>query len=103
MNIQRKPIDISFIKMMLRQARSGYDAVVPRTGLSQYEPLFAVYRKNVLDTANKLLSSGKRRIAEMFSRCRVRYIDLSGTEQIKNLNTMNDYLEFLRRENNAAV
>ena len=96
-------IDISFIKMMLRQVRSGYDAVVPRTGPSQYEPLFAVYRKGILDTANELLSSGKRRIAEMFSRCRVRYIDLSDTEQIKNLNTMNDYLEFLRRQNGAAV
>ena len=89
--------------MMLRQVRSGYDAVVPRTGPSQYEPLFAVYRKGILDTANELLSSGKRRIAEMFSRCRVRYIDLSDTEQIKNLNTMNDYLEFLRRQNGAAV
>jgi len=96
-------IDISFIKMMLRQALSGYDAVVPRTGPSQYEPLFAIYRKGILDTANELLSSGKRKIDEMFSRCRVRYIDLSDTEQIKNLNTMNDYLEFLERQNSASV
>jgi len=97
-------VDMALVRMMLRQAR-GYDAVVPTTGPSQYEPLFAVYKKDILATIEDALSSGQRRIIDALSRCRVKYIDLSKTDvqQLRNLNTMNDYREFVRKENDVTI
>ena len=94
-------IDIAFVRTMLRQAES-YDAVVPKTGPSRYEPLFAVYRKDTLAAIEDALSLGKHRIMDAFGRCKVKYIDFSrtGTGRLRNLNTMNDYLEFVKRGKN---
>ena len=89
-------VDIALVRAMLRQVRR-YDAVVPATGPSQYEPLFAVYRKSTLAAIEEALSSGNNRIMAALSRCKVNYIDLTGSERLKNLNTMNDYWEFVKR------
>jgi len=89
-------VDIALVRTMLRQVR-GYDAVVPATGPSRYEPLFAVYRKSTLAAIEEALSSGNNRIMAALSQCKVNYIDLTGSERLKNLNTMNDYWEFVKR------
>jgi molybdopterin-guanine dinucleotide biosynthesis protein A len=95
-------VDTVLMKMMLRDC-SDFDAVVPRIGLSQYEPLFAVYKKGTLAAIEAALLSGNNRIIDALNSCRVKYIDLTDTEQLKNLNTMSDYWEFAGKENNAAV
>jgi len=95
-------VNITLMKTMLREAHD-YDAVVPVTGLSQYEPLFAVYRKSALPAIEDALSSGNNRIMDALSRCRVKYIDLAGAGRLKNLNTMNDYWEFIGKENDVTV
>ena len=97
-------VDMALVRMMLRQGRR-FDAVVPTIGPSQFEPLFAVYKKDILATIEDALSSGQRRIIDALSRCRVKYIDLSKTDvqQLRNLNTMNDYREFVRKENDVTV
>jgi len=95
-------VDTVLMKMMLRDCRD-FDAVVPRIGLSQYEPLFAVYKKDVLSAIEAALLSGNNRIIDALSPCRVKYIDLTDTEQLKNLNTMDDYREFAGKESDAVV
>jgi molybdopterin-guanine dinucleotide biosynthesis protein A len=90
-------VDMSFVRTMLRQVRNC-DAVVPTTGPSQYEPLFAVYKKDVFTAAEDALLSGSSRIMDALTSCKVRYIELTGAQQIKNINTVNDYWEFVNRE-----
>lgn len=95
-------VDTVLMKMMLRDC-SDFDAVVPRISLSQYEPLFAVYKKYTLAAIEAALLSGNNRIIDALNSCRVKYIDLTDTQQLKNLNTMSDYWEFAGKETDAAV
>ena len=97
-------VDISLMKRLLREA-GDVDAVVPRTGQGRCEPLFAVYKKSALAAVEAALLSGNNRIIDALSGCRVKYIDLSetGARQLKNLNTMDDYQDFIRRKNDISV
>jgi len=97
-------VDTALMRMLLRQSRN-FDAVVPRIGRSRYEPLFAVYKKAALTAIEAALLSGNYRIIDALNSCSVKYINLSKTaaQQLSNLNTMNDYLEFVRSEKGAVV
>ncbi|MHC4624642.1 MAG: molybdenum cofactor guanylyltransferase [Planctomycetota bacterium] len=86
--------DMGLVRRMLRDCRS-HDAVVPRTGGSQYEPLFAVYNRSALSAIERALSSGKARVMDGLSGCDVKYLDLGPDEQLKNMNTMDEYKQFL--------
>ena len=109
-------IDIRFVRRMLAEAdgvdpvreskarektknkelSNGVDIVVPTTGDGKYEPLFAVYCKSALKAINAVLSSGGRKISDVFGRCRVKYIELDA-EWLVNLNTMAEYEAFQER------
>jgi molybdopterin-guanine dinucleotide biosynthesis protein A len=88
-------IDIRFVRKMLAEAR-GADIVIPTTGNGRNEPLFAIYNKSALKSMNQVLSSGKRKISDTFSHCKVKYIKL-GAKQFTNLNTMAEYEEFRKK------
>jgi molybdopterin-guanine dinucleotide biosynthesis protein A len=88
--------DMGLVRRMVREA-GNCDAVVPRTGGSQYEPLFAVYTKSALNAIGEALSSGKRRVMEGLEGCRVKYIEVFAEERPRNINTMADYREFIER------
>ena len=115
-------INLSFVRRMLAEAKKvdivvPYSSCVPSTALgagvrdascekpntqyavrnTTYEPLFAVYRKSALAAINEVLSSGRRKISDVFSRCRVKYIDLGDAQWLTNLNTMAEYEEFRKR------
>ncbi len=87
-------IDMTFVARMLAQAAET-DAmiVVPRGDDQNYEPLFAVYRKNALPLINEALAAGKRKISDVFGPCPVRYIKLRA-KGFTNLNTRTDYEQF---------
>jgi len=89
-------INLSFVRRMLAEAKKA-DLVIPTTGDGWYEPLFAVYCKSALVAINQVLSSGGRKISDVFSRCRVKYIKLDDTEWFTNLNTMAEYEEFIKQ------
>ncbi|MHC4648356.1 MAG: molybdenum cofactor guanylyltransferase [Planctomycetota bacterium] len=95
-------VNIRLLRRMLRQA-GDYDAVIPRTAGSQYEPLFAVYKKNAVDAMQNALSSGKTRVMDGLNNCTVKYIDLDPAERPKNINTMQDYTKFVQRQKDAIV
>jgi molybdopterin-guanine dinucleotide biosynthesis protein A len=95
-------VDMSLVRRLVRESKD-FDAAVPQTGPSQYEPLFAVYKKSVLAEIDKAMDAGKYRVIDPLRCCKVRYIDLPCDKQLKNLNTMNDYLQFVKEKNGVAV
>ncbi len=95
-------VDVDLMKTLLREGRS-FDAIIPRIGRAEYEPLFAVYRKSVIKAVEAALSSGNNRIMDALSCCKVGYIDLTETQRPRNINTLNDYRRFAGRENDAVV
>lgn len=88
-------IDITFARQMLAEAEK-YDVVIPRTADGMLEPLFAVYRKSVLSTMKKVLSSGERRVRAIFDHCNVKYVHLSDGKRPRNLNTMEEYRAYIK-------
>lgn len=90
-------IDLTYVRKMLAEAK-GFDAVIPMSGDGKYEPLFAVYRKSILEAINKVLDAGKRKISDVFGRCKVKYIRLEA-ERFVNLNTRTEYEEFQKKHN----
>jgi molybdopterin-guanine dinucleotide biosynthesis protein A len=88
-------IDLAYVRKMLSLAK-GADIVIPTTGDKEYEPLFAVYRKSALEAINKVLRTGGRKISDVFTRCKVRYIELK-TDGFANLNTRAEYEEFCKK------
>ncbi|MHC4725482.1 MAG: molybdenum cofactor guanylyltransferase, partial [Planctomycetota bacterium] len=91
-------VDMDLVRMMVRESRE-YDIVVPRTEPSHNEPLFAIYKKSALVAIEKTIASGKNQIIAAYKFCKVNYVDLTDTQKLKNLNTMEDYSEFIQKEN----
>jgi molybdopterin-guanine dinucleotide biosynthesis protein A len=92
-------VDTGFVRAMLRQVGDN-DVVVPTEGPGLYEPLFAVYRQSALPTIEESLQSGRKRIVDSLSRCRVKYVDLAG-RRLMNINTMNDYRQHVEGTTDA--
>ena len=76
---------------------------MPQTGPSKYEPLFAVYKKNTLAAIDESITSGNYKILDPLKKCKVNYVKLSCAEQLRNLNTMKDYQEFVMEKNDVAL
>jgi molybdopterin-guanine dinucleotide biosynthesis protein A len=95
-------VDIGLVKTMVREGRS-YEAVVPKTGPERYEPLFAVYRKDVVGRLEGALESGTYRIMDALGDCNVRFVEADTAEGIKNLNTIEDYEEFVGEQKDDTV
>ena len=87
-------VDMDFVRNMIRQCR-GFDAVIPQTGPSYYEPLFAVYSKDILAAIDESISLGKLKILDPLKNRKVKYLESSDTLKLKNLNTINNYMDFL--------
>jgi molybdopterin-guanine dinucleotide biosynthesis protein A len=79
-------------RILFEAANSDADIIVPVTNEGKYEPLFAVYRKSALKAINKVLSSGGRKISDVFESCKVKEVNLK--DSLVNLNTMAEYEEF---------
>ena len=94
-------IRLAFVRRMLSLAAKGdADIVVPMTRDGQNEPLYAVYRRNVTEVMNEALSTGRRKVTDVFALCKVEYVELE--TRLPNLNTIAEYRQFRRRLNNCA-
>jgi len=89
-------IHVPFVRRMLAETyASTCDGVVPRTADNKYEPLFAVYRRTMVEPMRQVLASGERRIRAVFGLCDVRHIALTDAAWLRNLNTHADYERFV--------
>ena len=92
-------INLDYVRQMLDEVeKSNADIVIPTTSEDKYEPLFAVYRKSALESLHEVLSSGGRKISDLFTRCKAKYIELGDAEWFINLNTMEEYEEFRTKQ-----
>lgn len=82
------PIDL--IDRLLQEASQG-DGAVPVGADSRYEPLFAVYRKSMLASANEALARGERRVVSMYPGKKIRPVPLDKQVRLRNINTIADY------------
>ncbi|MBW7995717.1 MAG: NTP transferase domain-containing protein [Candidatus Glassbacteria bacterium] len=87
-------IDYRLIRMMYNQA-GDYDAVIPRWGEAEYEPLFGFYRKSLCGPFRLFIDSGGRKVREALAPHRVKYIRIENERRLRNLNTPKDYAEFI--------
>ncbi len=72
-----------------------YAIVVPSFKEGQFEPLFAIYNKNVTSAAKKMLDQKNRRIYDLFSECKTKIVTTPDNMWYVNLNTPDDYQNFL--------
>ena len=84
------------LQYMVEQSSRGYDVVVPRIG-EFIEPLHAVYARELLGRAEKLIDAGERRVFALFDGAAVHEVDSATVrrfdpEQMSffNLNTQTD-------------
>ncbi len=90
-------IEFSILRKLL-SCSLQYDIVVPSFEPGKYEPLFAVYNKEVIASAKALLANDKRRVSDLFSLCKTKIIKASDSNWYANLNTPEDYKNFMRGE-----
>ncbi|MFH1729970.1 MAG: molybdenum cofactor guanylyltransferase [Pseudomonadota bacterium] len=79
-----------------------YEIVVPVNN-GQYEPLFAIYNTSILKTIESLISKDKRKISNLFSLCKTKFLNLENGEWLININTKNDYLNFISKSSNKEL
>lgn len=91
-------IKLYYVNQMLTEAiKSRADIVTLKTRKDKYEPLFTVYRKSALEVINKTLSSGNRKITDLFNLCKVGYIEPDDTDWLLNLNTFTEYEQYQKK------
>jgi molybdopterin-guanine dinucleotide biosynthesis protein A len=94
-------VDMNFVRHLIREC-AGYDAVIPQTGPTHYEPLFAVYKKDILVSIDESIRLGKLKVLDPLKKRKVKYLESSDALKLKNLNTMKDYLHFLKEKKGTA-
>jgi molybdopterin-guanine dinucleotide biosynthesis protein A len=88
-------INISFIEEMITYTNK-YDIVVPISGENKFEPLFAFYKKRLIPFIEKLLCQNERKISNLFPMCQTKYIPIESNGWYHNLNTMEDYHDYVK-------
>ncbi|MCK5056130.1 MAG: molybdenum cofactor guanylyltransferase [Candidatus Aminicenantes bacterium] len=89
-------VNIDFLEKMTAFIDS-YDIVVPTSGENKFEPLFAFYSKKLIPIIEDLLNQGIRKINRLYPKCRTKYVPFDNDGWYHNLNTMADYLDYLKK------
>ena len=74
-----------------------FDIVVPVSPNGRIEPLFAVYSKSILPQMELLIKDNVHSLLPLFEICKTYYMELDADSLLKNLNTRQDYEDFLRQ------
>ena len=86
-------IPLRFVHTMLRRARD-HQVVVPVHPDGRHEPLFAVYRQDVLTDLHRLVGRGERKVRLLFDHVDTLRIPVPSDVDLRNLNTLADYDAF---------
>jgi len=88
-------IDLNFLARLIDEAR-GFEIVVPRSEEGKSEPLLAVYRKSLIPRIEKLLESPSSQVLALFEISRTRFLPADELAWLRNLNTPQEYEDYLR-------
>lgn len=94
-------INIPLLRSLARAAQDA-EIAVPIGPAGLFEPLFAVYRKSVVPEIEALLRAGERSILPLFGRCRTVAVRLEDAGWLLNLNTREDYRDYLKSLGRAS-
>ena len=72
-----------------------YDISLPSFDEDRFEPLYGIYRKEVVPVIKTKLDSGKRRVASIFDMCKTVILPMDDSSWYTNLNTPDDYENYL--------
>jgi molybdopterin-guanine dinucleotide biosynthesis protein A len=88
-DVPRPPLHV--VRALLDEAR-GRDGAVPVTSTGRWEPLFAVYRRDLRGEMDALLDSGERSLLPLIESGDFSRVELArfGLEAIPNINTTDD-------------
>jgi molybdenum cofactor guanylyltransferase len=98
----------ALLRYMMNVAE-GYDMTLPHIN-KWYEPLHAIYSRNCIEPAKKIMDSGNRVIVELFKYVKVRFVEAEEVDRFDpqhmsffNINTQEDMKKALNIiEGNAA-
>ncbi len=80
----------------LAEAAADAEIAVPVGPSGLYEPLFAVYRRSIIPEIESLLGRGERSLLPLYETCRTAVVRFDEPGRIRNLNTREDYEDYLR-------
>jgi molybdopterin-guanine dinucleotide biosynthesis protein A len=89
-------MNIKLIKNMINLS-VDYDIVMPVKGEDKHEPLYAVYRKRLIPSAERIIQNNGLRIIELLNHSRVRFVEFNGTGWYQNLNLKDDYEIYVKK------
>lgn len=95
-------IPLYLVRQMIASS-SGYDCVIPITPSGHLEPLFGIYRKSMIAPVREVLASGHRRVRDIFARVRTNYFKLDDSTALKNLNTLDEYRDYLLEQRHDQI
>ena len=87
-------IDLGFVETLQSNA-DDHEIVVPMTGNGNYEPLHAFYCRSILAKLEILISQGVFKIIELYSLCKTARIEIPEKTNLLNLNTREEYLQYV--------
>jgi molybdopterin-guanine dinucleotide biosynthesis protein A len=88
-------IDIALLRSLARAA-ADFEIAVPVGPSGLHEPLFAVYRRSIVPEIESLLVRGERSLLPLYETCRTAIVRFRDAGRIRNLNTREDYEDYLR-------
>ena len=88
-------VHLPFLREILALA-PGHEIVVPRYRDGKFEPLFAAYDRGIVPAIEKQIASGDFRISSLFRTCRTGFVAMDGQHWFRNLNTLEEYHEYLK-------
>jgi len=88
-------IDIPFLDALLALA-PVHEIVVPRYRDGKFEPLFAAYDRGVIPAIERQVAGGDFRISSLFQACRTKFVPMDGQDWFRNLNTIEEYHDYIK-------
>ncbi|MCX6558450.1 MAG: molybdenum cofactor guanylyltransferase [Candidatus Aminicenantes bacterium] len=90
-------IHLPFLKKIVALA-PRHEIVVPRYRDGKFEPLFAAYRRAIIPMIEKQIGAGDFRISSLFKTCRTKFVAMDGQKWFRNLNTLAEYHDYLKKQ-----
>lgn len=84
----------AFVRRMIEELGDA-DLVIPETA-GRRHTLSGVYRPSVVSLIRQLLDSGETRPAQLFARCRPRFVKVENEPSLQNINTPEEYEAAIR-------
>ncbi|MCR6515923.1 hypothetical protein M4I33_13685, partial [Clostridium sp. LY3-2] len=88
-------LDEEFIKKIY-ESKINKDALIVRVN-GNIEPLCSVYKKSSIEKIEKMIKEKNYKLKDLINNLRVEFLDLKDTKKTRNINTLEEYENLLRK------